>query len=267
VNTPVIPKCPASISPLNYTPGMECSSGPITFWNPEGRSEYDGLLINLQKRMSSRYQLTASYAFQNSDGISIVNMDNYFQGYGPTLARHNLTIAGVAELPWGFSLSLNSQFISRDPVNPVIPGVDPTGSGITNLPITIVAPGLSYGCLNEGCGKSDLANGVGYFNSSFAGKKDARGATIPKIPAPPASYDLGRPTITQDFRLTKTIALKERYKFQVFGEAFNAFNIANLTGYSFTLTSAAFGQPTQRSSQTFGSSGPRALQVGGRFSF
>jgi hypothetical protein len=194
-------------------------------------------------------------------------MDNYFQGYGPTLARHNLTVAGVADLPWGFSLSLNTQFISRDPVNPVIPGVDLTGSGITNLPITIVAPGLSYGCFNQGCGKDDLAQAVDYFNATYSSKKEARAANIPKIPTLPSSYDLGRPIITQDFRLTKTFAVKERYKFQVFGEAFNAFNIANLTGYSYTLTSAAFGQPTQRSGQTFGSSGPRALQVGGRFSF
>jgi hypothetical protein len=267
VNTPVIPKCPASVAPVNYTPAMECSSGPITMWNPEGRSAYDGLLVNLQKRMSKRYQLNASYAFQKSVGITIVDLDNYFEGYGPTLARHNLTVAGVADLPWGFSLSLNSQFISRDPVNPVIPGVDLTGSGITNLPITIVAPGLSYGCFNQGCGKGDLAQAVDYFNANYAGKKEARGATIPKTPTLPSSYDLGRPTITQDFRLTKTFAVKERYKFQVFLEAFNAFNIANLTGYSFTLTSAAFGQPTQRSGQTFGSSGPRALQVGGRFSF
>jgi hypothetical protein len=55
VNTPVIPKCPASVAPVSYTPAMECSSGPISFWNPEGRSAYDGLLVNLQKRMSKRY--------------------------------------------------------------------------------------------------------------------------------------------------------------------------------------------------------------------
>jgi hypothetical protein len=29
----------------------------------------------------------------------------------------------------------------------------------------------------------------------------------------------------------------------------------------------SFGQPTGRVTQTFGSGGPRALQVGGRFSF
>lgn len=94
-----------------------------------------------------------------------------------------------------------------------------------------------------------------------------RGAVIPTIPNLPASYDLGRTTVTQDIRITKAFKLKEQYKVSIFGEAFNVFNIANLTGYSYTLTSTAFGQPTQRAGQVFGSSGPRALQVGGRFSF
>ena len=35
--------------------------------------------------------------------------------------------------------------------------------------------------------------------------------------------------------MTKNFSFKERYRLSVFGEAFNAFNIANLTGYSFAL--------------------------------
>jgi hypothetical protein len=260
--------------------GQECSSGPITIWSPAGRSSYNGLLVNLQKRMSKNYQLTVSYALQNQDEITVVNLDNYFAGYGPNLARHNLTVAGVANLPWGFTLSLNSSFISRNPVNPTVPGVDLTGSGITTLPIALAGgPGLSYGCFNQVCSKSDLTQAVAYFNANYAtattGKKDARGATIPSLILP-SDYNLGSPTFDQDFRLTKVFTFKERFKFSVFGEAFNAFNIANLTGYSFSLNtvnsnpaaqSFSFGQPTQRAAGVFGSSGPRALQIGGRFSF
>lgn len=80
----------------------------------------------------------------------------------------------------------------------------------------------------------------------------------------------------QDFRLTKSVKVKERYEFKIFGELFNAFNIANLTGYSFSLDKAAanpatqtysFGQPTQRAAQSFLSGGPRTFQLGARFSF
>ncbi|HTS47867.1 MAG TPA: hypothetical protein VMH05_07980, partial [Bryobacteraceae bacterium] len=91
----------------------------------------------------------------------------------------------------------------------------------------------------------------------------------------------------QDFRITKNFTFKERFKFSVFGEFFNAFNIANLTyptgpaldtlAPGCTLTNGAFtscpgqsyvfGQPTNRQQNIFGDAGPRAIQVGGRFTF
>ena len=60
------------------------------------------------------------------------------------------------------------------------------------------------------------------------------------------------------------------------GQAFNLFNISNLSGYTFTLDQKAaagavqtyqFGQATARAAQTFGSAGPRAFQLAARFSF
>jgi hypothetical protein len=75
--------------------------------------------------------------------------------------------------------------------------------------------------------------------------------------------------------VTKSFTSKERYQFKVFCEIFNTFNIANLTGYSFSLDKAAanpvaqthsFGQPTQRA-QSFLSCGPRAIQLGASLSF
>jgi hypothetical protein len=116
---------------------------------------------------------------------------------------------------------------------------------------------------------------VNAFNTQYAGTKNATGGTISPL-ALPTNYQFGDPTFSQDFRVTKVITIKERAKLSIFGEVFNAFNIANLSGYSFTLDTknanpAAqvynFGQPTQRVNQTFGSGGPRAFQLGGRVSF
>jgi hypothetical protein len=111
------------------------------------------------------------------------------------------------------------------------------------------------------------------FNTNVAtastGKKAMNGATIPTLSVP-SNYDLGTPIFTQDFRVTKEFVIKERYRFSAFGEFFNALNIANLTyNGSPTINSVAFGQPTGRVGQasTFGSGGPRAIQVGGRFTF
>ena len=68
--------------------------------------------------------------------------------------------------------------------------------------------------------------------------------------------------------MTKTFTWRDNYKLAVFAEMFNVFNVANLGGYSFNLSNTStFGQPTNRASQVFGSGGPRALQLGTRFSF
>ncbi|HWE48738.1 MAG TPA: carboxypeptidase regulatory-like domain-containing protein [Bryobacteraceae bacterium] len=265
---PVIPKCPT----FTTTPGVECSNGPITFWVDGGRSHYNGLLMKVNKRFSNHLQGTASYAFQSLDTIGTVfNGSNYFASYGPALAHQNLNISGIIQLPWGFQLSVNSQIISRSPSTILVPGGDLTGTA-PNATATAASllPGLSYNCF---CSKSQLSAAVTAFNAS--GLKYPNGNPTPKLAVPP-DYQFGDPVYSQNFRLDKTFAYKERYKLQVLAEMFNAFNIANLTGYGTVLDTLnpnpaaqvyKFGQPTQRSIQTFGQTGPRALQVGARITF
>jgi hypothetical protein len=202
-------------------------------------------------------------------------------GYGPNpgLPRHNLNIAGTVNLPWGFNLSMNSSIMSRSPVAPLIPGVDILGNGTANggnTALSLVTSGDQFDCFGYSCGKSQLAKAVASFNSTWAGKTAGDGNTIPYLFLP-KDYQFGDPTFAQDFRLTKNFTFKERFKLSVFGEFFNAFNIANLqygTGILDTSPSPntppasfAFGQPTNRTQSIFGSSGPRAIQVGGRFTF
>ena len=285
VRSPVIPACPTP----NYTPGVQCSNGPITFWVDGGRSVYNGLLMKLNKRLSNHLQFIASYAFQSFDTIGTVfNGNNYFQSFGPVLAHHNLNVAGIGQLPWGFQLSVNSSFVSRTPFEALVPGGDLTGTGANATSSgASMLPGITYNCFNAGCGKADLLKAVQAFNTNNAGKKYPNGNPIPSLVLPP-DYQFGDPVFSQNFRLTKLFTIKERYKFAVFGEVFNAFNIANLTSYGSAIDTLAggcsltapgsatttcakqaykFGQPTQRSIQTFGQNGPRAIQVGGRFTF
>jgi hypothetical protein len=93
------------------------------------------------------------------------------------------------------------------------------------------------------------------------------GFPIPAITLP-ANFSFPHSFNSQDLRVTKNFRLhSERMKLSVFGECFNIFNIANLAGYSAALNSPNFGIPTQRDLSTFGSGGPRAFQVGGRFTF
>lgn len=283
VTQPIIPVCtPAQ----RYVPGQECVQGPINEWTPEGRSVYEALLVKLQKRFSHGFQGQVSYALQNLDtDYNVVAANNYLMSYGPSLPRHNLNVAGTARLPWGFELSMNMQILSRNAFSALTNGVDLSGTGVSS---STPLPGIQYGCLGVSCSKADLDKAVAAFNSTYAGTKAPNGATIPAFVLPP-DYQFGDPTLNQDFRLTKNFVYRERYSLRIFGEVFNAFNIANLTGYGNTLDiynaqacgplpagaytttcpaqTYAFGQPTQRALQTFGSAGPRAFQVGARFSF
>jgi hypothetical protein len=260
VQSPVIPICTGSQA---SNPASECSTGSINFWQAGARSTYTALLVKVDKRFAHRYQFTASYALQSQMGLNgIENLDNYDSTWGPQGSRNILHVVGTVQLPWGFSLGVISSTSDRGPIMPVVGGIDISGSGAGSTPL----PGLSYNCLNRGCGVAQLDAAVANWNTTYAGKLDATGKRIPTLTLP-SNFNLGRAFNSQDIRLTKTFTYRENYKLSIFGEMFNVFNYANYGGYTFDPSSAAFGQQTQRVTQVFGSGGPRAVQVGGRFTF
>jgi len=264
-------------------PNAECSSGPINFWWPGATASYKALLLKVDKRFSHHFQLTASYAYQHSNSILDVtqNLDDFFATYGPDLPRNNLNISGIVDLPWGFQVSLVSQFSSHPPVAPYIAGFDNTG---TNDPSGAYTPlltvlGKEYSAFLS---KSDLQQLVGQYNSTVAGSKTpcgllaipcATGSTYPSITLP-TNFQLGDLFSSQDIRVTKTFKLYEQLDLRIIGEVFNVFNISNVTNFNFNLAGPApgiansvFGLPNQRVGQTFGTGGPRAFQVAARLSF
>jgi len=264
---PVIPACTTAAQAAN--PSAECSTGSITEWDPEGRSVYDGLLVKLVKRYSHRYSFTASYAWQKLLAINEVNAVNMFAGYGPALAPQQLNFAGVVQLPWGFTLSINSFMSSATPSMPYIDNYDYSNTGQQTTPISALDPKIGYNCFTGGgCSSSDLTAAVAYLNTTYAGATDPHGKPFSPITLP-SNFTLGRPIFSQDFSLKKTFAYKEKYKLQIQYDVFNAFNVSNLSNYGLGLNDPAFGVATNRlgASSPFGSGGPRAMQVGGRISF
>jgi hypothetical protein len=115
-------------------------------------------------------------------------------------------------------------------------------------------------------GRADLERLVAQFNQTYAGKKDAQGASVRPLTLP-ARYSFGHNFQSLDLRLSRVFVFSERWQTTLIGEVFNLYNAANLSGHSGDLTSAAFGQPTSRVTQVFGSGGPRAFQFGVRVSF
>lgn len=263
---PVIPSCTAN---QLFVVGVECSAGATTFWTPEGRSRYNGLLAKLNKSMSHRYSFIASYQLaSNRASTSVQDILHWDQSYAPVLNRQTLNVAATVQLPWGFLLSMNMSAISKTPQNVVITGLYLPGSAPANTSGNEPLPTLPLNCLGYSCSATDLQNAITAFNTEYAGTKNSKGIAIAALPSLPSGFSVGDGILTNDFSLKKTFSYKERYKLEITAQMFNAFNISNLSGYTFNVsTPATFGVPTARSAQTFGSAGPRAVQLGARLSF
>ena len=174
-----------------------------------------------------------------------------------------LNISGIVDLPWKFQASFISSYQQPGRRHSRHPRRRPHRQRHQRFPL----PGLGGSALNRGISHQDLADLVGQYNQTYGGKPGpVPGQVFPTV-TPARSYSFGRSFNSQDVRLTKLFTYRERYKLEIFVEGFNVFNIANLGGYSNNLLDPNFGQATSRAGNIFGTGGPRAFQVGGRFTF
>jgi hypothetical protein len=242
----------------------------MTFDISGGRSTYKGLLVRVDKRLTHHLSFVGSYAFQDLRGYNGIALDSsWFASNGPQMGRQSFTFSGTYQLPWGFEISTIATFATRGPVQPFIGGgIDLYGDGSGADQGGVPLPGVGYNEFNITKSTSDLTKAVNAFNQQYGGKTTPLGQPIPVLTVP-SNFSWGRNGTSEDFRVTKKFKLhSERFTAKVFGEVFNAFNYANLGGYSYDLTNpASFGQPTSRAGQVFGSGGPRAFQVGARLEF
>src|SRR5262249_40730402 len=237
---------------------------------PAGRVTYKGLLLRADKRLSHGFQLLGSYAYSSNTGTngtgagSGFNLDNWFENRGPVVTdlTHIANLACVVQLPCRFELGLNFSYSSAAPFSAFVGGIDFNGDGTTDD----LLPGTTVNAFNRGMGRADLERLVAQFNQTYAGRKDAQGASIPRLTLP-ASYSFGRSFQALDLRLSRSFLFQEHWRLSLIGEVFNLYNAANLSGYSGDLTSSGFGQPTSRFTQVFGSGGPRAFQLAARATF
>ena len=264
--------CPYAVA----TPTTSCpvlpGYGTTTITYTQGRSNYRGLLVTAKKRLSHRFQASVSYTLSSNKDTQVVNYLNWAQNWGYDPADRKNTLFGdvTANLPWGFKATIVNDMQSSTPFAMTLSGIDLNGDGTTNDQL----PGLALNCLNISCSVGDLRNAVATFNSTYAGKKDARGNTIGTINLP-ANLNTTNRIITQDFRLTKAIKIKERLNLNLIAECFNIFNISNLSFAAANpllpsagnLLGTGFGLPTARLGNFNSSEGPRAFQFGARITF
>jgi len=223
--------------------------------------------LRADKRFSHGFQFLGSYSYSSNTGNNNgngFNLDNWLQSVGPlpTDFTHILNLAGVAHLPWAFEAGLNFSYSSAPPFNAFVGGIDFNGDGTTDD----LLPGTTVGQFNRGLGRVGLARLVGQFNQTYAGTIDPHGKAIRRVTLP-GRYSLDDNFHSLDLRLSRSFKFHELWRVSLIGEVFNLYNNANLTNYAGDLTSPAFGQPTSRATQVFGSGGPRAFQLALRITF
>ncbi|MEO5895003.1 MAG: TonB-dependent receptor [Vicinamibacterales bacterium] len=248
-------------------PHAFCSLGPINVQKAPFRFTYTGLVARIEKRLSKEFQVLGSYAYSRNSGTNTgngFNLDDWLQNRGPAATdyTHILNIAGVLRLPAHVDLGFNFSFVSAPPFSAYVGGVDFNGDGTTGD----LLPGTTVNVFNRGMGRADLERLVAQFDQQYAGATDPLNTAIPQVRLP-AQYSFGDNFHTLDLRVSRSFLTGPRVRVSLIGEAFNLYNASNLSLYSGDLTSPAFGQPSSRVSQIFGSGGPRSFQLAARASF
>jgi hypothetical protein len=302
----VIPACTAAQA---ADPKAKCSTGVIYYGSSSILSRYSALQLKLDKRFGSGFQLTGAYAlarYTTYVPVLLVNPNSFTDssknfGLSAGVPKHQVTFSGIWDLPDykgdnrfmrgalnGWQLSSIMQMRSRD-ISSVSLGVfDHDGDGS----FAFILPGTELNSFGRGQDADDIRRLVNEYNATIPAsqtalpaaitraQRDALGVAFPYIVLP-EKFSSGDSFITQDLRVTRTIAITEKVRLSLIGEGFNIFNIANLGGYSGTLNAYirptatvpgrnpnfTFGQPTNRVSPIFGTGGPRAFQLAARLAF
>jgi hypothetical protein len=219
----------------------------ISDYIPNGRSRYDGLIVNLQRRgrrltLMATYTLSAAYSWGGITGGLAnsattpplpINPDQPFAPYewGPTNTdeRHRFVFSGLFQLPAGFQVAPVMTAASALPYT-LYSGSDSNGNGIQS--------NRNFGDLYK-----DPATG------QYVGINSQRGS----------------PTFDFDLRGTKSFGLGESRRLDLFAEIYNLTNRANFGNiYNPVATSPNFEKPA---GYLAGYPSSRQLQLGGRFIF
>jgi len=257
-------------------------------------SNYNALVLALNRRMTDHLQFTGSYTWahaldygQNGSTFSDTNdllvPTNIRGEYGNSIfdVRNRLVVSAVAESPWkvagwlgyltnGWQLSPIYSSQSGLPYSLVTSGTPPKIVTTSTDPVTGDVTTSTFTALGAGVNGSNGRKGI-----DAVGRNTFRQKRL----------------INMDLRLSKNVQFGERYRVELIAEAFNIFNHQNVTGVSTTgysisttgsVTSAGGNVPCSTAApclsynSSFGSVTnsnsniaytPRQLQIGFRFFF
>ncbi|MBI4886082.1 MAG: TonB-dependent receptor [Acidobacteria bacterium] len=241
---------------LNY-PFTDISRRPYPEWGAvlmdifEGWSNYHGLETSFTKRMSNRWQASATYSLSAfRDGVpnpwSGVMSPVPFAlqsplageyGLAATDQRHRAVLNGIWQMGYGFQLS-GLYFFGSGQRFATLYGGDALNTGGTG---TSNNPGLGAPAIGARARPANVGGGA-------TPRNGVEGKTIHRV----------------DVRLQKRFALLGRANIDGMLEVFNLFNHANYGSYTTTESNRQYGQPSFNPNVAYQA---RMAQLGLRFAF
>ncbi len=273
---------------LNSNVGLSSQFSTNAYITNLGKSDYNGLLVSLQKRFSQGYQFDFNYTFSNSKDNNSTVANTVFGGLicdlknpdicrGPSDfdIRHLVNVNGIVELPFGrgkyfgkdangfldaliggFSFSGIYTYRSGLPFNPTT-GSFPVGF-VLNSPAVLTGSTASLSGNIQDVGSSinffgdatATAAALGAFSNPLNGEIGNRNS----LRGPSFwNLDLG---LQKNFRLPF-----EGHRLQIRVDAFNVFNHNAFSLPAANINSGSFGQITASATS------PRVLQFAARYDF
>jgi hypothetical protein len=229
-------------------PGFAPFTGAVTTFQNVGRTDYDALMMQLEKRFSQNYSARVSYTLAYSRGntsgagaptspFQVLNNLNLDLNEGPTNfdQRHNLVVSGSALVPktGGLTVSWVARALSGLPLTVFNSTIDVDRNG------TLADP-LAAGTYS-GSGSNSISV------DSDGGRNGAYGPGFFKL----------------DMRFGYRLNLQNRRTLDVFGEVFNLTNRANFSNPTGDQANVNFLRLTGLNTST----NPRTGQIGVRFGF
>jgi len=294
----------------NSTPTVRSITFNVPYADSSAFSTYQALLVRLDRRFDQGFQMTASYTMSRLRnfggdalglGQTLSNRNDFSGEYGPGgLDRsQRLVVSAVWEMPFfkdsssafkkhalgGWTLSVISTALSGLPFSALLPdSVDLTGSGSFFSYLPGAKPGEVGRAISSLSQLNEVISNYNANMKSFAARieggvpVDPYGTELRELAQLPAGTLIGGDSvISQDLRLTKTFRMSESMKFDLIGECFNLFNVANLTNIATNVIPAKDDisgpgdfvtyKPTQRTTNIFGTGGSRAFQFALKFTF
>jgi hypothetical protein len=300
--------CPGNNIPCTVTDPLSGVSDQVTVATSNAHSWYDGLLVNLQHKpiklgrvtylFNASYTLSKTLDYSDDDQVpSYTAVENVNliegtvgpqteKGYAASDERHRLTVYGLLQMPWGFSLAPLYTYGSGVPADTFLPDLNLNGESLpARLPIL---------------GRNSLGRSIK--NSTQLNQIINQWNALPPCPVPAPcnaggplenvadGINFGSPFNSMDLRLMKDIPIHERFHLNLMAEAFNLFNSVNIRGFTNTSYSGrnislvpvgtnpvtpanpeglnlGFFSPVSTAGGFFGSGGPRAFQFAVRFTF